>query len=152
MSAILYIGGEMAKEEKNAWIMLCVTVAAYATYITVLLGRVGNGRLAQTPYSRLMLFTILGAIVASIVINILVSIVTDRGDSRKDQRDREIYRSAEYIGQAFIVMGGVAALIMAMRRYDYFWIANVLYLGFVLSAVLSSITKVVMYRRGLPSW
>ena len=141
----------MAKEEKSAWIMLFVTVGAYTTYLTVLLGRVGSGLLVGTPYSALMLSTILGAIVATILINILVSIATDRDGHKKDQRDREIYRSAEYIGHAFVIMGSVAALILAMRQADYFWIANVLYLGFVLSAVLSSITKIVMYRLGMPS-
>lgn len=142
----------MAKEEKSAWIMLMVTIGAYATYLTVLFERKGIGRLAETSYSRLMLFTIVGAIVVSILMNILVSIATDRDGHKKDQRDREIYRSAEYIGQAFIVIGGVSALVMSMFKVEYFWISNVLYLGFVLSAILSSITKVAMYRRGVPSW
>jgi hypothetical protein len=38
---------------------------------------------------------------------------------------------------------------MAMARWDQFWIANVLYLGFVLSAVGGSVMKLVAYRRGL---
>jgi hypothetical protein len=141
----------MAKEEKAAWIMLIVTVGAYGTYLAVLFDRVGSGSLAGTPYSGLMLSTIFGAIVATILINILVSASTDRDGHRKDQRDREIYRSAEFIGNAFVIMGSVAALILAMRRADYFWIANVLYLGFALSALLSSTAKIVMYRLGMPS-
>ena len=32
-----------------------------------------------------------------------------------------------------------------------FWIANVMYLAFVLSAVLSTIVKVIGYRWGLPA-
>ena len=141
----------MAKEEKTAWIMLIVTLAAYATYLAVLFGRAGSGPLAGTSYAYLMLSTIFGAIVATILISILVSASTDHDGHKKDQRDREIYRSAEYIGNSFVIMGSVAALILAMRRADYFWIANVIYLGFVLSAVLSSSTKVVMYRLGMPS-
>jgi len=42
-----------------------------------------------------------------------------------------------------------AALVMAMARVDYFWIANVIYLGFVLWAVAGSVLKLVAYRRGL---
>ena len=38
---------------------------------------------------------------------------------------------------------------MAMARWDYFWIANVIYLGFVLWAVAGSAVKLVAYRRGL---
>ena len=42
-----------------------------------------------------------------------------------------------------------AALLMAMAKWDYFWIANVIYLGFVLWAVGGSALKLVAYRRGL---
>ena len=35
---------------------------------------------------------------------------------------------------------------------DTFWIANVIYVCFVLSAVLSSVTKLIVYRRGMPTW
>ena len=40
-------------------------------------------------------------------------------------------------------------LVMAMAKVDYFWIANVIYLGFVLWAVAGSVLKLVAYRRGL---
>ena len=39
-----------------------------------------------------------------------------------------------------------------MLEVDWFWIANALYLGFVLSALLGSVTKIGLYRRGLPPW
>jgi hypothetical protein len=45
--------------------------------------------------------------------------------------------------------GAAAALVMAMAKVDYFWIANVIYLGFVLWAVAGSALKLVAYRRGL---
>ncbi len=38
---------------------------------------------------------------------------------------------------------------MALLKMDYFWIANVIYLGFVLWAVAGSAIKLVAYRRGL---
>jgi hypothetical protein len=49
-----------------------------------------------------------------------------------DQRDKEIYRFGEYVGQSFLVIGGVAALVVAMAEVDHFWIANALYLAFPL--------------------
>ena len=45
--------------------------------------------------------------------------------------------------------GAAAALVMAMAKAEYFWIANVIYLGFVLWAVAGSVLKLVAYRRGL---
>jgi hypothetical protein len=47
------------------------------------------------------------------------------------------------------VAGAAAALCMAMAKWDYFWIANVLYLGFVLWAIAGSVVKLIAYRRGL---
>jgi hypothetical protein len=39
-----------------------------------------------------------------------------------------------------------------MIEADWFWIANLIYLCFVLSGILSWIVKAVAYRRGLPEW
>jgi hypothetical protein len=88
----------------------------------------------------------------SIVVNIVVAAVWRDGANERDQRDREIHRLGEYIGQSFLVVGGVAALGMALADWDTFWIANVLYLGFVLSAVVGSVAKLVAYRRGFQTW
>jgi hypothetical protein len=52
-------------------------------------------------------------------------------------------------GRWFLVAGAAAALVMAMAKVDYFWIANVIYLGFVLWAVAGSVLKLVAYQRGL---
>jgi hypothetical protein len=49
----------------------------------------------------------------------------------------------------FVIAGAAAALGMAIARWDYFWIANVIYLGFVLWAIVGSVVKLVAYRRGL---
>ncbi|MCG2622463.1 hypothetical protein LVY72_11115 [Arthrobacter sp. I2-34] len=142
----------MGAEERSTWIMLAVAVGGYATYLAVVLGQAAGTPLAEVPYVAAMLWTIGGAILVSIVLNILAGIVLRDGAGKKDQRDREIYRFGEYTGQAFLVIGGVAALVMAMAEVPHFWIANTIYLAFVLSAVLGSVAKLVAYRRGLPAW
>jgi hypothetical protein len=142
----------MGSEERSTWVMLVVAIGAYAAYLAVILGQAAGTPLPEVPYVPTMLWTIGGAIAVSIVLNILAGIVLRDGAGRKDQRDREIYRFGEYTGQAFLVIGGVAALIMAMAEAAHFWIANTIYLAFVLSAVLSSIAKLAAYRRGLPAW
>ena len=71
-------------------------------------------------------------------------------DSRRaDARDKEISRFGEHAARWFIVAGASAGLAMAMVKWDYFWIANAIYLGFVLWAVAGSALKLVAYRRGL---
>ncbi len=143
----------MAFEEKRAWMMLLVTAAAYATYVGVVLGRAaGSPTLTAVPYASTLVWTVAGAILASFALHIAVSTVSPEGANQKDQRDKEIHRLAQYIGQSFLVVGAVAALVMAMAEWDRFWIANVIYLGFVLSSVVGSVAKIVAYRRGFQSW
>ncbi|MFI5893533.1 hypothetical protein ACIA5D_25855 [Actinoplanes sp. NPDC051513] len=48
------------------------------------------------------------------------------------------------------VLGGVTALILALAQTGYFWIANTIYLGFILSAAVGSLARVCAYRYGLP--
>jgi hypothetical protein len=142
----------MSSEEKRAWIMAVVTVIAYGAYVAVTLGRTGHTPLPEVPYIAAMLWSIGGAIVANIALVIVVAIASPKDCDKKDERDREIYRFGEYVGQSFIVIGAVAALGMSMARLDYFWIANVIYLGFVLSAILGSVARIVAYHRGFQPW
>jgi len=139
----------MAYEEKRAWIMLVISVIAYVVYLVVVLSRVGDGSLGGVDYAGPLLWSVGGAIGAGIVCGIVAGIPHG---AQRDERDREIGRLGEYIGQSFVVIGSVGALLMAMLEVGYFWIANTVYLCFVLSAVLGSIAKIVAYRRGFQSW
>ncbi|GIG61525.1 hypothetical protein Lfu02_58970 [Longispora fulva] len=142
----------MSSEERRAWIMVLVTTCAYAIYATLILRRAGDAPLADTPYAATLLWTIGGAIVASIVLHILFGGVVPKGARRTDERDKEINRLGEHIGSSFVILGGVTAMGMAMLKWDHFWIANVIYLAFVLSSLLGSTAKIVAYRRGFQSW
>ncbi|WP_327412105.1 hypothetical protein [Streptomyces sp. NBC_01233] len=142
----------MAVEEKRAWIMIVVTVVSYGAYLAVVLGRSGETPLAQVPYAAALLWTVGAAIVASIALHITVALLAPEEDNTKDQRDREIHRFGEYTGQSFVVIGGVAGLVLAMAEADQFWIANAIYLAFVLSALLGSTAKIAAYRLGFQPW
>lgn len=145
MSNFSYIRDEVNYEEKSAWIMGVLAVLTYAAYLVLVLGRAGPLALPQVPYRTTMLWAIGVSIVASILIHIGVGMFSPRD---VDQRDREIARFGDHTGQALLVVGALAALILAMFEVEYFWIANALYLGFVLSAVLGSIAKIAAYRFG----
>ncbi|MEO7897017.1 MAG: hypothetical protein ABIR65_06945 [Pseudolysinimonas sp.] len=138
----------MSSEEKSTWIFLVVGVIAYATYLIILFSQLGGASLTESAYVAPLLLSIGGAIAGSIVLHIFLV-----GKApKKDQRDREIYRFGETVGQSFVVIGAVAAMLLALFEFDYFWIANVVYLCFVLSAILSSIARIVAYRSGMPRW
>ncbi|WP_231384257.1 hypothetical protein [Cellulomonas sp. URHD0024] len=151
MSAAHEPGDGMTFTERNVWVFAIVSLVAFLAYVGVIVSRAQDVPIEGVDYIAPMLWSIGLAIVASIVGTIVVSIIWRDGGT-KDQRDKEIDRIGEYTGQSFLVMGGLAGLILAMLEADWFWIANALYLGFVLSALLSSATKIGLYRRGLPTW
>jgi hypothetical protein len=143
----------MSYEEKGVWVFLVIAVAGYGVYLGLVLPQLAAGAsVDEVDWVVPMLWTIGGAIVAAIIGRILVEIVSPSDSTRGDVRDKEIDRLGERVGNSFIVIGGVGALVLAMLDADVFWIANVLYLGFVLAGILASITKLVAYRKGVPTW
>ncbi|TQS40339.1 hypothetical protein [Cryptosporangium phraense] len=142
----------MTLTEKRAWIRLVVAVVTYALYAGLVLSRADGRALADVSYAGPLLATIGASILASIVLEVGLAIVTPGASRAIDVRDREISRLGEHVGQSFVVIGGVAAMLMALADWDRFWIANVVYLCFVLSAVLGGVTKVIVYRRPFPQW
>jgi hypothetical protein len=139
----------MAFEEKQAWALAVIALAGYAVYVVLVLTGMDGRPLAGSPYVGAMLWTISAGIVAGIASGIWFGIQS-RGDGlQADERDREIARLGDHVGQSFVVIGGVSAMALAMFEAPYFWIANVLYLCFVLSAVLGSLAKIALYRRGM---
>ena len=132
--------------------MVVVTIAAYAWYVTTIVGQLGDRPIQDVSYVGNLIGTVVGAIVASIVLNIIVAILVQRVPEKRDERDRDINRFGEAMGHSFVIIGATAALAMAMAKLPYFWIANVIYLCFVVSSLLSSTAKIIAYRRGLPRW
>ena len=143
----------MSYEEKGTWVYLVIAVVGYTVYLSLLLPQlIGGVPVADVDYVPIMLWTIGGAIVVTIVLRILVEIVFPSESTRGDVRDKEIDRLGTRVGSSFVVIGALGALVLAMLEADWFWIANVVYVCFVLSAILSSITRLVAYRRGVPTW
>lgn len=145
----------MASEERSSWVMAVVATVAYVIYLSLVLNGGTTLPLAPSVYGWPVLGTILGAIVVAVLAEIGLAIADGvRGGKtgRRDERDRRIHQLGEYTGQAFVVVGALAAMILAILEVDSFWIANAVYLAFVLSAVLGSITKIALYRGVLPTW
>ncbi|MEU6894777.1 hypothetical protein ABZ934_23775 [Streptomyces sp. NPDC046557] len=142
----------MAVEEKRAWSMLVIAAGSYAVYLWVVLGRSTTVELSRAPYVEALLWTIGLSIAASIVSHTVIAASTARESNVKDQRDREIHRFGEYVGQGFVVVGGIVGLVLAMAEAEPFWIANAIFLAFVLSSVLGSAVKVISYRFGFHPW
>jgi hypothetical protein len=142
----------MGVQEQNAWAMLVTAVVGVGVYLTLLLLNLDGGSLTTVDYQPLMLWTIAASIAVTIGAHIAISIRANIAGEREkpDERDRAIERLGVQVGQAFLIIGGLAALLMALAEWEWFWIANVLYFGFALSGILEGISKVTAYRRGVP--
>jgi len=138
----------MTLEERRSWAFLAVAVVAYGVYLATVLTRAASAPLVDVDYAPAMLWSVGAAIVVGIVLNAFLGMLTPRRAQARDVRDRDIAQLGDRVGQSFLVVGGVAALLLAITEAPYFYIANVVYLCFVLSAVLGSVTRVVVYRRG----
>jgi hypothetical protein len=141
----------MSYLEKNTWAFGVIAVLGYGSYVAVVLSRADGGPLTGVAYVGPLLATIGAAVVTGIVAGIVLGMTSaERGV--RDEREQAIERMGEHVGQSFLVLGGLGALVLALVEADHFWIANVLYLGFVLSAVLSSVARLVAFRRGVGPW
>ena len=139
----------MSYEEKGTWVYLVTSAGAYAVYLVIILGRLQDTPVAQVPYAWVLLWTTVASVVAATLGRTMVEAASPSDSHNRDVRDKEIYRFGEYASRWFVIGGAAAGFFMAVAKLDYFWIANAIYLGFVLWAVVGSAVKLVAYRRGL---
>jgi hypothetical protein len=149
----------MPFEEKVTWVNAVVTAIVPVVYFVIVLGQLGQVPASEIAYQRPMLIAIGVSIVATIVGAITMGIgsgiaaeITKPGSSadigRKDERDVTIGRRGELVGYYVASGGAVGVMALAMLECEHFWIANALYLSFVLAALVAAAVKLVAYRRG----
>ncbi|WP_247628012.1 hypothetical protein [Microbacterium croceum] len=153
MSIILYTEVVMVYEERNAWAGVILTPISLAVYIGLVFQLAGGGPLTEVDWFPLMLWVIGASIVATIVLSIvwgIIARVKDPEDAgRSDIRDRDISRLGGRVEQAFLVIAGLGVIVLCAVGADVFWIANTMYAGFAVAALVGSIARVIAYRRGL---
>jgi len=142
----------MAFEEKRAWIGGLIAIITYTAYVAVVVTRSGDGPITEVSYVAPLLWIIGAGVLAAIVLHAAIGIAARDEAGKADERDREIGRMGEHVGQSFLVIGAVAALGMAMAEWDHFWIANVIVLAFFLSSMLESVARIVAYHRAFQPW
>ena len=149
----------MPFEEKMTWVSLVVAVAVPIWYVATIVSRLQSTHAADIAFQR----PLITAVIASVVLTVIGAIVMSIGTSvtatiqgrkpedeidRKDERDKTISRHGDLVGYYVASAGMVGVLILTMLEADYFWIANALYLSFVVAMVVSSAVKLVAYHRG----
>lgn len=138
----------MSYEEKGQWVYLAATTIAYGGYLVLMLGGAGSTPLPEIDYQPILLGSIGVAIVGSILGRIAIEIIRPSDSHTEDVRDRDIGRFGEYVAGIVMGVGMVGPLILALIEADHFWIANAIYLVFVVQAMVGAVIKLVAYRRG----
>lgn len=143
----------MVYEERNAWAGLIVSPISMIVYIVLVLQQAAGGPLTAVDWFPLMLWVIGGSIVAVIILGIVWGIIAGANDpegvGRSDIRDRDIARLGGRVEQAFIVIAGLGVIALCAVGADVFWIANTMYAGFAVAALVGGVARVIAYRRGL---
>jgi hypothetical protein len=138
----------MSFEEKSTWTYAVIAVALPVIYFAIVLGQLPQTAAGDIAFQVPLLATIGVSIGLTIAAHILIAIAAPDDAGKRDQRDKDIKRYGEYVGGLVLGVAAVVPLILALAEVDHFWIANTIYLAFILSATAGSIIKIVAYRRG----
>ncbi|GEP46646.1 hypothetical protein FVP74_05775 [Microbacterium saccharophilum] len=143
----------MVYQERNTWAGLIVTLIAMTAYVIALLRALGEQPASEIEWWPMMAWTIgisiVAAIAVSIVWGILAGMRDPDGAGRSDDRDRDIARMGDRVGQAFLVIAGLGVIVLCAVRAEPFWVAHTMFFGFAVSALVGGVAQVVAYRRGL---
>jgi len=143
----------LVSEERNIWAGLIVLPISMAIYVLAILQQGAGRPLSELQWAPIMAWTIGASIIAMVLISVLwgsiVSIKNPRGVARSDQRDRDISRRSDRMGEIPIVSGAIAVIVLSAAEVDWFWIANSMFVAFGLSMVVGGIASVHAYHRGL---
>ncbi|MFJ4223036.1 hypothetical protein [Microbacterium sp. NPDC089695] len=143
----------MVYEERNVWAGLIVSILVLPAYVVIVLQQAANRPVETIDWFPLMLWTIGIGIVATIVVSIVWGMIAGARDpegvGRSDIRDRDIGRMGTRVEQSFLVLAGLGVIVLCAVGADVFWIANTMFAGFAVSAVVGGVARAVAYRRGL---
>lgn len=149
MSNFSYIRDGMGYKERGTWIELVVAAGVFLWYLGAMRGRLQASAVTEVAFQGPMIRAVIVSIVATIILHILYAVVTGGRDTKEDLRDRQIARFGDWVGMWPLMVGAVGALILALLERDHFWIANAIYVGFVVSSLTSSVARLISYRRGM---
>ena len=138
--------------EKSNWVVLVVAVPTLLVYLALVVPEVLSEPIAEVSWVEPMILAIVGFVVANILGNVVVAASNPSEANQNDQRDRDIDRFGERVGNWLIAAGAIAALVLAMTSTDHFWIANAIFLGGIAGAILSSVTKIAAYHGPFQRW
>ena len=139
----------MSYEEKGTWAYLVTGVAVWLGYVVVLVGRADGRPLHEVDFVAPLVWAIGLSVLANVLGRVVAEVIRPSESHQVDVRDREVARFGDYVGGVVLSVLAAGVLVLALVEADHFWIANAIYLAFVVQVVVSSVVRLVAYRRGL---
>lgn len=144
----------MTHDERGAWLFGATVLRTYVVYlgslVTTDVGTFGGGCGLRGGVARHGGAAILAGIILWIPARARGE--TD-GETFRDARDEAITAHGERAGQGVVALAAMGALGLAAGSRRAVLDANLLYLGFMLAALVSSLARIATYRWGVPnSW
>ena len=138
--------------EKSNWVVLVVAVPTLLVYVALVVPQVLGRPMAEVAWVEPMLFAIVGFIVANVLGNVVAAASNPAEADKKDQRDREIDRFGERVGNWLVIAGSIAALVLAMSRRTTSGSPTRSSWGASREPLLSSVTRIAAYHGPFQQW
>ena len=138
----------MSFEEKGTWLYLVLAITLPVIYFSTILGQVSSVPVAEIDYQGPLILMIGATIGLAIAGMIAIAIASPADADKSDQRDKDINRAGEYVGGTVLAAAMIVPFGLAMAEVPQFWIANTMYLAFIVAAICGTTVKLVLYRRG----
>lgn len=139
----------MSYEEKGVWTTLFCMAGAYIAYLAIVVPQLFQTPAAHVNYIVPLAATAIPSAIIALLVRSAMELFNPSDSSTADARDRDIKRFGEHTSRWCIAGGAMVGLWGAVAHWDYFWIANAIWLGFVLWFVVAAVLMLVAYRRGL---
>ena len=142
----------MAFLEKGNWVVLLVAVVTLLTYGGTTASQALSKPVAEIGWVQPMIVSIVAFIVANILGMIIVAASNPKEADKSDQRDKEIDRFGERVGNYLIIAGSCVALVLTMAAAERFWIGHAIYFAGILGSLGASVTKIAAYHGPFQKW
>jgi len=168
---------QMTMNERTVWAYLASVVITSGIYLTLMVTRLLSGHVGEISWVGPLLWTIGASVLGTVVLIVILTIgstiagtiartirhaITSERlghphqaptpvveiDTISDARDKEIDQIADHALVGVLGAGFVGALVLAMLDLDTFWIGNLLFVVGTVGAIVETITKIRLYRRG----
>jgi len=138
----------MSFKAKTTVVTLVVMTIVYGWYFFQVLLWASTTPVEEGFYQGVLFAMVVVLVVLFVVGMIVLAVVDHREANEEDERDRLIEMRGDQVGSYTLAVAVFVAMGLAMTEVAYFWIANALLAGLVLSELAKGAVMLVAYRRG----